>query len=281
MRCVNHIAPDVMPLLESGIEPRKQVIMQATNQRVVHIHIPKTAGTALRLAFEKHLQPPLRVAPHLTEENADSFAKEDYAFFSGHIGYPTAQRLGGRIVTVLRNPIDRIVSTYYFWRELYAKGIESAVKARLASQYSLEQFLAITDEPQLYEEFANRMVWQLTHGSSLPQRRLAREKGVTDDALLAQAMQNLSSFAVVGIQEDMDQFVTDLKTTFGVDLPVQHVNVTGERAALSDLPASVFRAAYEWAYLDIQLYMYACGPYQAAARRIRRESDDPFASIPI
>lgn len=255
--------------------------MEQSRPRVVHVHIPKTAGTALRLAFEKRLQPRYRVAPHLTEENAEAFAKQDFAFFSGHIGYPTAQRVGGRMITVLRNPVDRLVSTYYFWRELYAKGIESAVKARLAAQYSLEQFLSITDEPQLFEEFANRMCWQLSHGSSVGQRRVAREGGVTDDALLATAMQNLSSFAVVGIQEDMGQFTTDLKTVFGVEVPVDHVNVTGERAALSELPASVFRAAYTWCYLDIQLYMYACGPYQAEARRLRAEVEDPFANIPI
>jgi hypothetical protein len=255
--------------------------MESSSQRVVHIHIPKTAGTALRLAFEKKFQPMLRVAPHLTEENAQSFMGEDYAFFSGHIGFPTAQRIGGRMLTVLRNPVDRIVSTYYFWRELYAKGIENAVKARLASQYSLDQFLSITDEPQLFEEFANRAVWQLTYGSSLAQRRAARESGVTDDVLLATAMRNLDGFAAVGIQENMGQFLVDLKARFGVDLPLEQVNVTSERAALADLPASVFRAAYEWAYLDIQLYMYACGPYQARTRSARAEAEDPFASMPI
>ncbi|MBX9594599.1 MAG: sulfotransferase domain-containing protein [Roseomonas sp.] len=259
-------------------------MLQPAKPRVVHIHIPKTAGTALRLAFEKKFQPAgLKVAPHLTEENAQAHMPEDYAFFSGHIGYPTAQRIGGRILTVLRNPVDRIVSTYYFWRELYAKGIERAVKNRLAAQYSLEQFLSITDEPQLFEEFANRMTWQLTHGSSLGQRRAAREAGVTDDALLAAAMANLDSFAVVGIQENMGQFLADLKATFDVDLPLERANVTEERADLAELPASVFRAAYEWAYLDIQLYMYACGPYQAQAkaRAEKAAAEDPFASIPI
>ncbi|MBY0330135.1 MAG: sulfotransferase family 2 domain-containing protein [Acetobacteraceae bacterium] len=257
--------------------------MQPSSPRVVHIHIPKTAGTALRLAFEKKFNPTLRVAPHLTEENAAQFMAEDYAFFSGHIGYPTAQKIGGRMLTVLRNPVDRLVSTYYFWRELYAKGIERAVKTRLASQYSLEQFLAIGDEPQLFEEFANRMTWQLTYGSSLGQRRAAREAGVTDDVLLSTAIANLSGFAVVGIQENMGQFLADMKAAFGVELPLQHANVTEERAALADLPASVFRAAYEWAYLDIQLYMWACGPYQAQAqaRAAKAAAEDPFASIPI
>lgn len=245
--------------------------MEPLNPRVVHIHIPKTAGTALRHAFERKLQPPLRVSPHLTEGNVENYIAEDFAFFSGHIGYPTAKKIGGSIVTVLRNPVDRMVSTYYFWRDLYAKGIERTVKTRLASLYSLEQFFCIRDEPQLYEEFSNRAVWQLTHGNLLAQRRAAREDGVTDDVLLDAAVQNLLSFAVVGIQENMGRFLADMRTNFGIELPLERVNVTGERATLSELPAAVFRAAYEWAYLDIQLYMYACGPYQGRRRKAREE----------
>jgi hypothetical protein len=254
--------------------------MQPSSSRVVHIHIPKTAGTALRLAFEKNVQPVLRVAPHLTEENAERYMTEDFAFFSGHIGFPTAQRIGGRMLTVLRNPVDRIVSTYYFWRELHAKGIETAIKTRLASRYSLEQFLAITDEPQLFEEFSNRAVWQLTYGSSLAQRRAAREGGVTDDTLLAKAIENLDAFAAVGIQENMGQFLRDMKAGFGIDLPLEQVNVTAERAALAELPAGIFRAANHWAYLDIQLYMYACGPFQARALARRQAAEDPAAALP-
>ena len=72
--------------------------------RIVHLHIPKTAGTSLRTAFEQQFRDHLRVFPHWDEAKIAAAAPQDYDFYSGHIGFNTAKRLGGDIVTVFRHP---------------------------------------------------------------------------------------------------------------------------------------------------------------------------------
>ena len=41
-----------------------------------------------------------------------------YSYFQGHIGLPTADRIapGARLVTIFRDPVSRLTSSYFFWR---------------------------------------------------------------------------------------------------------------------------------------------------------------------
>jgi hypothetical protein len=97
-------------------------------ERIVHIHIPKTAGTALRSAVAEANNGEYRVFPHYDEIKFVNIAAEDYDFYSGHIGYHTAAALNGNIITVLRNPIDRFVSVYFFGANYLPKGLRTVAK---------------------------------------------------------------------------------------------------------------------------------------------------------
>jgi len=233
---------------------QKQASKWDFRHRIVHIHIPKTAGTAIRNAVERRSDRHWRAAPHVTERNADELMTGEFNFFSGHIGYDTARRIGGDIVTVMRDPVDRFVSTYYFWRQLYETGLERTTKTLMAWKYPLAEFLTIRDEIQLNEEFFNRATWQLAIGSSVPQRRDARAEFVSDDALLARAIENVGNFAIVGMQERLGGFVRQMKDRFGIDLAVERENVTAQRPEKRDIPIKVVRQIYEWSYLDFELY---------------------------
>ncbi|MFO1027588.1 MAG: hypothetical protein U1E70_20615, partial [Acetobacteraceae bacterium] len=59
-------------------------------KRIIHLHIPKTAGTALRVAFEGVYGDELRSYPHRDERQYQNFNPDDYDFYSGHFGYRTA-----------------------------------------------------------------------------------------------------------------------------------------------------------------------------------------------
>ena len=147
-------------------------------QRIVHIHIPKTAGTALRTAFGKQFEGRLRIFPYWHEPKYEGVNPADYDFYSGHIGFNTAERLKGDIVTVFRHPVDRFLSVYYFWRHLYDKGIEKTKNTELAYKFKLEDFVRIKDDPGLLEEFYNRCTLQIAYGSSINQRIEMRSKGL-------------------------------------------------------------------------------------------------------
>ena len=74
----------------------------APTTRIIHLHIPKTAGTAFRAAFEKASGGKMRVCPHFNEHQYGTIDRNQFDFFSGHFGFKAATELGGQIITVVR-----------------------------------------------------------------------------------------------------------------------------------------------------------------------------------
>jgi len=225
--------------------------------RLVHLHIPKTAGTALKTAFEKQFKDRLRIFPHWHEGKYTGVNPGDFDFYSGHFGFDTASRLQGDIVTVFRSPVDRFVSVYYFWRQLYERGVEKTKNTELAYKFKLDEFVKIKDDPGLVEEFLNRCTLQVAYGSSTEQRRTLRLRGLTDDEIFRMAVANLEKFSVIGIQEKMGPFADKIAEKFGVNLKIEKINVTEERLKIADISVSTRRAIQEWVFMDIELYQQA------------------------
>lgn len=220
------------------------------------MHLPKTAGSALRNGIKRTFGPTMRTLQHVDERQFRGIDPAGHDLFSGHFGYETATALDGKIVTVLRNPVDRFASVYYFWRSLSEKG-NPTLQAKIASKYALDEFAQIRDLPLFLEEFYNRATWQLAFGSTMEHRRRWREDGRTEDELLQAALANVRSLALVGVQEDMDTFRRKFAGMFGVSLKMQRENVTPNRGGVFDLPARTIRAIQEWVQLDIEVYELA------------------------
>jgi hypothetical protein len=225
--------------------------------RLVHLHIPKTAGTALRSAFQRHFEGKMRIFPHWEEAKIAAANPQEYDFFSGHIGFTTASKLEADIVTVLRNPVDRYISVYYFWRQLFEAGEERTFNTELAHKYSLDEFVQIRDQPNLLEEFENRSTYQIAFGSSLLQRRKLRQESLSSDDIFKLAIGNIHRCKAVGIQEDMSRFVGTILKQYGVSLTVEKINVTKARATINDVSIRTRRIIQDWVYMDIELYQEA------------------------
>jgi hypothetical protein len=230
--------------------------MSTVETRILHLHVPKTAGTAIRVAFglPRHN---LKVFPHYSEHLYKDAVADEYDVFSGHYGYDTAARLGGRIITVIRNPFDRFISTYYFWRDLYERGVERSRHAELAARFSLDEFAQILDDAAMLAEFYNRATWQIAGNTNLAYRMEKRGQGWTDEDVFALACRNLTSFSLVGIQERMRDFKVGLERRFGIFIVIRQVNVTKARLALADVPLPTRRHIYRWVAMDMALYEQA------------------------
>jgi len=226
----------------------------AETRRLVHIHIPKTAGTAVRIALKKLDTDGTKLFPHYEERKFQSEDTGRYQYFSGHIGYETASRLEGDIVTLLREPVDRFISVYFFWRELWEKGVERSRNTNLAQNYGLDEFVKIRDEPTLVEEFDNRMMYQLALGHSMAHRRVLREANKSDRDILTEAEKHLSTFAVVGIQEQLAVFERQLRQNLGLSIRVGEVNRTENRPGVADVRLDTRRQIQSWVYADLELY---------------------------
>jgi hypothetical protein len=223
-------------------------------RRVLHMHIPKTAGTALRTALGKAPEKKLRVFPHYDERQFLEADPAQWDVFSGHYGFKTASRLDGDIITVLRHPVDRFVSVYYFWRELLEKKVEVTRKTKLTKAFTLDDFVSLRDELPLIEEFFNRMTWQVAYGSSIEHRKELRDEGKTENDVLAMAVRNLQGFALVGLQNRLPEFSRAVEKRLGVTLKVGMVNVTASRPGVDELSVTTRRRIYDWVYLDLELY---------------------------
>ncbi len=235
-------------------------------ERVVHVHIPKTAGTALAEAFRRAHGDRIRVYPERFEAEFGQHDYADYNFFSGHIGYEVANEIGGDWITVLRDPVDRFLSTYYFLRQSFNSGTERSYKAYLTARFDLDQFARISDEPVLEDELRDRMTWQLAHSHRLARRQELIESGIGEDGLVGLAIAHLKRFAVVGLQTDMPGLAEAIRRKFNVALTVERINVTRSRAALADIPSETLARIRSWVELDLELWRNWTSTQRAADR---------------
>ncbi|MAC81958.1 MAG: hypothetical protein CML66_28330 [Rhodobacteraceae bacterium] len=223
--------------------------------KFIHLHIPKTAGTSLRESLAA--AHPELVIKGIVDAVPDSVGPE-VDVVSGHFSHEDAMRFGDQVVTVLRHPVDRFVSIYYFWRELYEKDIERSRKTTVAHSLSLLEFARAFDEPELCSELYNRMAWQL-HSSYRLLRRFEhrRDRGLTDQMLLDETMANLRNFAVVGFQDRYGDFVTALNNRFHLDIENRKINVTQRRSSVEDLSHAEISAILPWVAVDMEIYTTA------------------------
>ena len=220
--------------------------------KFVHLHIPKTAGTSLRESIAL-AHPDLKVQQIPDPQQVQPDADTDV--ISGHFSFDNAEEYGKPVITVLRHPVDRFVSIYFFWRQLYERDIERTRKTSLAHHLSLLEFAKAFDEPELASELYNRMAWQVHSDFRLMRRFQMRcNRGVDTGALIDGALNNLRDFAVVGFQDRYGEFIESVNGHFGLQIENRKVNVTERRSAMEDLSRDELRAILAWVEADMEIY---------------------------
>lgn len=197
--------------------------------RVAFIHFPKTGGTTLHnfllKAFTKKKVCPERF------NNFDRFSDNDlqqYDFFSGHMDFRNLRRVASPAytITVLREPKDRILSLYYFWRAHSNAVIEKNNLAgpRVAKQLSLLEFLNCETGgiPASINNFYTR--WLLGMTITGPNGRLA----IDDEQALRVAMHNLLTIDEVGFLDQMPDFIRKVGKRLALEIPEE---IPKERSA--------------------------------------------------
>jgi hypothetical protein len=181
--------------------------MNNTVPRLVFLHVPRTGGTTLHHHLSAHFAPD-EICPERFSrlENYSSEQLEKWRFFSGHFTADEIRRIPGPlfIVTILRNPIERLLSNYYFWKRHRAETIEKhhLDGPRLIKNGTLVDFLRSNNGGVLDSTnnmMARKLAGQVYAWPDGTWRARVGDKGfeVTDMEIVQRALGNLLSFHVV------------------------------------------------------------------------------------
>lgn len=137
---------------------------------VFFMHIPKTGGISLTSFLQRSFAPCL-ICPQPLDGRAWDYSAEEvarYRLFAGHFDADFIDLIdpNGFKLTILRNPLSRVTSTYDFWRSISLEWAdrhlsEAPLNApRFARTHTFGTFLR-TENPFVREAIDNLMVRQL------------------------------------------------------------------------------------------------------------------------
>lgn len=234
-------------------------------QTIIFLHIPKTAGTTLHLIIERHYPPesifslgPMAQDSIREFKNMSEARRAEIRVLKGHMGFGLHEFVPGpwAYFTLLREPIDRVISFYYFVHRTRQHYLYDFVQSE---HVGLKEFIESQATPMV-DNAQTRMlsgVW------------LDVGFGECTKETLEQAKRNLrESFTVVGLTERFDETLFLLKRAFGWDkLFYTKQNVTANRPQKSDLPSDTLDTLVNVNLLDIELYQYATELFEEQVRR--------------
>lgn len=232
------------------------------SEPILFLHLPKTAGTALRILFVKHLGEQNVSKPLSMRLDEALIRYADLDAICGHFFPEQGQSLPeGRIsITVLRDPIDRFLSYFYF-RKFDAQN--SAVDQRVRDM-SIDQFVdelanggADIDDLNLQTTMLYPFGTASLAGLSWPER-------------VAAAQRALDQIDYVGIHGEIDDLVCMISARMGwpTDASLDRINVTTQRIAPDQLTASTRTKLEELLQYDQLVFEHAVARF----RRLRRAS---------
>jgi len=216
--------------------------------RYVFQHVPKTAGTSLWVAFvglfgRDQVSDPVGSDEFMTE--AEAAALQSRRLVSGHISRRDIDRHfpDRPVLTIVRHPLDREISSYYFHRALSTPN--------MANEMTIDEFFFRTTNRDGTRELWNRQVRQLGGQQ--------RDSNLDLRAALKAAKENLKRCAWLGIHDRLDADLARLRrlADFAAlpDLPKERV--TEVRPACEEVPEHLRRRILDTHPYDLELYHWA------------------------
>jgi hypothetical protein len=244
----------------TAAEARQQMREYGPGNPLVFSHVPKTAGTSLRLALEQSLQPAVFVqgvdcSLLAGYDNLDAISPAARAAFflspdelpadatlvAGHIGPATtmARYPGADHITFLRVPQVRIISQWLHGRSLIEFDLRHwgpAAEAFRVAWRPLREFLS-------HEMLAPNIDNTITRFFAWPHPLLSRTEFIDpsdDDELFGAAIARLDTFGHVNIAENPNA-ISELGAWLERDLPQMRANerTTVPRRMRPDLAAEL------------------------------------------
>lgn len=236
----------------------------------VFLHVPKTAGktlasviedqhTARWSEFKRDEWHPKAAAQAVREWNQSH--RDALQIFHGHQHYGIDAYLSIPVTyyTVLRDPVERVISHYYYVQQSHApRDRHEAARGSHPDRQRVQE-----GRLSLQEYVSSGYCEEMDNGQT---RLLAGESGLYDRVpfgkcttnLLETAKKNMSrQMGVVGLTEEFDASLLLIQRLCGWSTPYYRShNITPQRPRRADIAPEALRAIEERTVLDRQLYDY-------------------------
>lgn len=182
--------------------------------------------------------------------------KEQLELVMGHMGFGLHTELPrpATYVTLLRDPVERVISQYQHERREKAGHLYDYMHK---NNVQLDEYARYYAEAGEMDNLQTRMV-----AGNWDQRGF----GACDDAMLAKAKHNLDAyFTLVGVTERFDEFYILLAKLFGWELyPYRRLQTAKKSLKADAFSASEVAVVREYNRYDIALYEYASQKFDSA-----------------
>lgn len=245
---------------------------------LIFLHIPKAAGSTLHPILERHYAKSVRHTIYDDVENRMARFRQlplaersKIRLLKGHFRYGLHDSLVGKTtyITLLRDPIERVISHYYYVK-------------RTPRHYLYD--LVVSGNMSLAEYVRSGITGELDNGQvrllagvdqSIPYGACGREH-------LDMAMHHVEQdFALVGLSERFDESLVLMCIVLGWTwLPYyRNLNVTKSRPAPRQIDPEVITAIHETNRFDIALYGWVTARFEQLANRHRDQLAERLQSL--
>jgi hypothetical protein len=214
---------------------------------VIFVHMPKTAGQTLNAILARQYDESATV---IVEDRSDleaSFARvarqRPVSLVRGHLPYGIHQILGidAVYITMLREPVARVISTYEFIKRTSHHPLHEVVRAE---RMTLSRFVESDIDREEVVDGQTRLLSGV----------LDRDP---DEETLAKAIDSLERVAVVGLTERFDESVLLMRRRLGWDIPLFVRKNVAPRTSIDCLDPLERALIEQQNRLDLRLYRAA------------------------
>ena len=243
-------------------------------EALIFLHIPKTAGTTLNRIIEWQYSPLsiFTMDPYRIRATPDRLRKlsegrrRRLRMVRGHMYYGIHKLLpqGGTYFTMLREPVARFFSSYYF---IQRRPLHPMHRKVTTERIGVEDFIRLTPRRQ-------NLQCSLIAG--------IKNEGECDNRILDTAKENLEkSFSVVGISERFEESLMLMARTFEWQIPFyENRKVSKTRPQVDPGAVEMIR---EHNSLDLELYAFGKKLFEESLRKNEaavREGLDALRKLP-